>query len=174
MSEFQKIEDLSIETLREEVWMWRTDAAARLATLAVEVDSTNPHSRVGMNARREFRGEAETLNDALAGRYHPRCFCCGFSIRPGDAVIQDVSEGEMHADCPSEEGGVQVLRPGDKVFMEPDSIVIDEDHPDGGEAGDKPDHIVAHESARLYTHEQIVAKALSALEMARGVSSKSS
>lgn len=158
------IDVLTVEELRDEVWYWRTDAAARLFFLMDAVKVTSPRANAGREARRHLAGLIETLSEALRGEYHPACFCCAEPIRPGDAVISDVTEGEMHAECPAP-GERSTFRPGGKVFMEPESIVIDEDHPEGGDPALKPDHLVAHEASRLYTHEQIVAK----LETARAV-----
>lgn len=169
MAEYRKVEDLSLEDLREEVWFWRTDAAAGLASMIAERQARPPSEAEAEESEGLLAYAAEALHDALRGRYHERCFACGFSIQPGDAVISDVNEGEMHASCPDQEGGAQAIKPGDKVFMDRDSIVIDQDHPEGGEASEKPDHIVAHEATRLYTHEQIVAKVTTAMAKAEGV-----
>ena len=84
--EFRRVEDLSLEQLRDEVWLWRTDAAARLAVHVVEDRRPTKAER-----RREMHGVAETLYGALTSKYHDTCFACGFSIHPGDAVISDVT-----------------------------------------------------------------------------------
>lgn len=157
MEALRKIDDLSLEQLRDEVWFWRTDAAARLFFRMGEVRDTKVTTKAGWEARRRLSGLIESLSDALAGKYHPECFACLQPIRPGDAVITDVTEGGMHAECPVD-GQPSTAKPGDKIFMDPESIVIDEDHPEGGEAREKPDHLVAHAASRLYSEEQIVAK----------------
>lgn len=169
MSQTNKVEDLTLEQLRDEVWLWRTEATARLFFTMGEVEASSPRSRVGHDARRRLNAEVETLSDALAGNYHPSCFVCGFSIRPGDAVLTDVNEGEMHAECPQHEGGPQAAAPGDKIYMDPESIVIDEDHPEGGDPALKPDHLVAFAAGRLYSDEQIVAKIEAARLLLTGV-----
>lgn len=151
------VDQLTIEQLRDEVWFWRTDAAARLYFRMDDVKQTRATTHAGREARRHLAGDAETLSDALTGRYHPECFACALPIFPGHAVISDVNEGEMHAECPAE-GRERTIKPGDKVFMDRESIVTDEDHPEGGELADKPDHIVAHAASRLYSDEQIAAR----------------
>lgn len=155
MSEHRKVEDLTLDELRDEVWLWRTDAAARLYGRMDDVRKSSPRARAGREARRHLCGDVETLSDALAGVYDPICFACLLPIKPGDAVICDVDEGEMHAACPVD-GQPSTAKPGDKIYMEPESIVIDEDHPEGGDPALKPDHIVAHEASRLYSHDQLV------------------
>lgn len=151
------VDHLTIEQLRDEVWLWRIDAALRLFNRMDAVKQTRAATRAGREARRDLAGDVETLGDAMAGRYHPDCFACGLPIIPGDAVISDVNEGEMHAECPAE-GRERTIKPGDKVFMDRESIVIEEDHPDGGDLADKPDHIVAHAASRLYSDKQIAAR----------------
>lgn len=156
--------------LRDEVWFWREETTAELFHLRRAVEATTARSKAGQEARQRLRGAVQQLSEALSGDVLDDCFACALPIRPGDAVITDVNEGEMHAQCPKP-GRPQTIMPGDKVFLDPESIVIDDDHPEGGDPALKPDHIVAHEAARLFTAEQIsqrLAEARALLEADRG------
>jgi hypothetical protein len=137
--------------LLEERHFWRETAACRISSLAVAVvGDGRMHRRpiVPKSAlRQELLETVQALESALAGDFFPACEACGEQVRPGDATIYDVDCGEMHADCcaPSSQSPV---RPGDKVFLDPESIVVED--------GETPrDHIVAGVASSLFTDTQI-------------------
>lgn len=137
--------------LRDEVWFWRTEAAAGLSERRIQLKLARETKRGGIGLlKREIERLEALLAAALAGELHDRCFACGSEIRPGDACLSDVEMGEMHAMCPID-GRASTVAPGDKVYMEPESLVWEGDGP-------KPDHLVAFAHERLYTTAQIAAK----------------
>lgn len=141
-------ETMTEQELRDEVWFWRGNTAASLFFAVGALKDKD--RRTGLrDRRREVEALTDLLTSALSGEALETCFACGLPIREGEAVICDVEQGEMHAECPVD-GRPRTLKPGDKVFMDPASICIDEDHPEGGDPALKPDHIVAHAHARLY------------------------
>lgn len=140
---------MSVEDLRDEVWFWRDNAAATLVQEIVKLRMLEEGGRRGVvRKRRSIQSVADLLEAALFGDVNATCFACGLPIRAGDACISDVEGGEMHAECP-DSGRASTLKPGDKVFVDPDSIVWE------GE-GPKPDHLIAHACERLFTVDQLV------------------
>lgn len=148
MSEARDVDAMSLEQLRDEVWYWRTDAAAQLGTLMLVVGGGCKDLRGTPRKRAAYL--VDLLGSAVAGEVHEICFVCAEPLRPGEAAINDVEMGDMHAACPTLCSGPPI-QPGDKVFMDPEGIVWEGDGP-------KPDHIVAHAVERLYSAARIVEK----------------
>jgi len=154
---------MTAEQLRDEVWYWRTEAAADLGFRLCEVE--NPDLRTDFRGRATLKRRVEArvslLSNALSGDIFEACSICGEAIRPGVALIRDVDMGDCHAECMGDpeikrEGGA---RPGDTILVDPESVVGFDDEPDPESDG----RLIAHEHSRLYTTDQIAAK----LEMAR-------
>lgn len=139
---------MSLEDLRDEVWFWRTEAAASLHERRIQLRLARERGGRGVGLlKREIERLRALLTSALAGELHEGCPACGEPIRPGDACLSDVEMGQMHAMCPIG-GRVSTVRPGDRVYMEPEAIVWE------GE-GPKPDHLIAFSHERLYTTAQV-------------------
>ena len=94
--------------------------------------------------RQELAETVVALGEALEDDFRPRCGACGEPVRVGQAVLPDVEMGEIHADC----GNPDRVAPGDKVFVDPESIVVEE-------GAEKPDHLVAGEAGWLMDAVQI-------------------
>lgn len=137
--------------LLEERHFWRETAACHISSLVVALaGDRRMHCRpiVPRSAlRQELRETVESLRAAFAGDFFPICEACGEAVRPGDATLRDVDCGDLHADCCAAESQ-QPVKPGDKVFLDPESIVVEE--------GEAPrDHIHAGVAANLLTDAEI-------------------
>ena len=105
---------LPADRLREEVWAWRQDAAARLRTMMASARASDERGEEdrAIDLRVNFiLPSANALTQHLAGEFHDGCEACGKPLLHGQQVWPVEDANDVHVACwpaPIIQDGVEI------------------------------------------------------------------
>ena len=129
-AEIRDVDDLDVEELKAEVLYWREDAIASLGPLIGRIEEALVCEGLPMAAEYAaiLRRRLGAIEGALTGDGLDRCWLCSDVILPGQPMLREVNEGDVHAGCLGQH------IEGDRYQLDADSVVGPDDEPiEGGD-----------------------------------------
>lgn len=123
-----EINALPVDRLREEVWAWRQDAAARIQGMMASAKASDERGEEdrAIDIRVNFLSpSAVALSNYIAGEYHEACEDCGKPLLHGQQVWPVEDANDVHASCwpgPIVQDGVEIQAYTYSDFYTPASV----------------------------------------------------